>query len=231
MLCSTLNTEKLESKLNYTFTNRALLQQALTHCSVPAPHNERLEFLGDAVLSAVVAELVFEHYPTKPEGHLSRIRSQCVCEAALATFARELELSEVVILGPGEVKNGGAYKNSILADTVEALVGAIFLDTGWEGVRTVVRHWISPLLAAQTVHTLIKKDAKTELQEWLQAKHHTLPIYQMLEMNLEQSPPSFKVSCTLALLNIVTEGIGATRKEAEQNAAQLAWELACQMNP
>lgn len=204
------------------FHDPGLLQQALTHCSAGSPHNERLEFLGDALLNQIVAEALYLAWPRADEGALTRARAELVRESALAGIARELAIGEHLVLGPGEMKTGGHRRDSILADALEALVAAIHLDAGFEACKCVVLAWFAPLLAALPPPHKVGKDPKTRLQEWLQARQRGLPVYALVEETGDDHARIFKVSCTLAEPALNTMGEGSSRRAAEQQAAEAA---------
>ncbi len=212
----------LSDRIGHRFTQPGLLAQALTHRSAGAPHNERLEFLGDALVNLFVAEALYARWPKADEGALTRARAELVRESALALIARELELGSRLTLGPGEMKSGGHRRDSILADAVEALVAAIYLDTDFSTCRAAVLPWFEPAMAALPPPHKVSKDAKTRLQEWLQGRHKALPIYTLLSETGEEHLKVFRVSCTLALPEIVTEGESHSRRAAEQLAAEAA---------
>jgi ribonuclease III len=208
--------------VGYSFTRPALLTQALTHRSAGAPHNERLEFLGDALVNLIVAEALYAQWPQADEGALTRARAELVRESALAPIARTLDLGSKLILGPGEMKSGGHRRDSILADALEALVAAIYLDAGFEACRAVVLPWFEPAMAALPPPHKVGKDAKTRLQEWLQGKQKPLPVYALLAESGEEHAKTFRVSCTLLQPPLVAEGEGGSRRAAEQVAAEAA---------
>ena len=209
----------------HVFHDAALLAQALTHRSAGSPHNERLEFLGDALVNQFVAEALYLHWPKADEGALTRARAELVRESALAGLARELRLGERLVLGPGEMKTGGHRRDSILADALEALVAAIHLDAGFETCRAVVLPWFTPLIDALPPPNKVGKDAKTRLQEWLQARGKALPVYAVLEEGGEDHARIFRVGCTLAEPSLASEGEGGSRRAAEQAAAGAMLEL------
>ncbi len=213
-----------EDKLDYQFRNPGLLEQAMCHRSAGKPNNERLEFLGDAVLGFVVSELLFARFPTASEGELSRLRSRLVQRTTLAEVARELQIGQALRLGPGELKSGGSSRESILADAMEALVSAVYLDGGLAVCSQKLQEWLGSRLSALTVNEP-SKDAKTQLQEWLQAKHKALPVYTVVSINGSDHQQHFTVSCQVAGLPTVLTGTGTSRKEAEQMAAEAALEL------
>lgn len=200
------------------FRDPALATLALTHRSVGKPNNERLEFLGDALLGAFVAEMLYTAHPKASEGELSRLRAQLVNGDALAVVARELELGDGLKLGPGELKSGGFRRDSILADAFEASLAAVFLDAGLEACREVVRQLFSDRIAA--LHQS-SKDAKTRLQEWLQGKGYGLPHYELVDSHGEDHAKTFDVTC--AITEPVALGVtasGPSRRHAEQDAAE-----------
>ncbi|MGE7137051.1 ribonuclease III [Luteibacter sp. NPDC031894] len=202
----------------HSFRNPDLANLALTHRSAGKPNNERLEFLGDALLGATVAELLFEAHPKASEGELSRLRAQLVNGQALAVIARELELGDVLKLGPGELKSGGFRRDSILADAFEALVAAVYLDDGYDACRQVVRRLFTPRVAEIKRSS---KDAKTRLQEWLQGKGLALPVYELTGSYGEDHAKVFDVSCSIdEPESIRVEGRGGSRRAAEQDAAE-----------
>lgn len=210
--------------IGHRFARPELLAQALRHRSAGTPHNERLEFLGDSLVNMVVAEALYARWPQADEGALTRGRAELVRESSLATVARELGLGALLTLGPGEMKSGGNRRESILADAVEAIVAAIYLDAGFEACRAVVLGWFDGALAALPPPNKVGKDPKTRLQEWLQGKQRPLPVYALLAEEGEEHARSFRVSCTLAQPGLVTEGEGGSRRAAEQVAAEAALE-------
>jgi ribonuclease-3 len=212
----------LTDRIDHRFALPDLLAQALTHRSAGAPHNERLEFLGDALVNLLVAEALYARWPQADEGALTRARAELVRESALAPIARTLELGSRLTLGPGEMKSGGHRRDSILADALEAVVAAIYLDAGFEACRAVVLPWFEPAMAALPPPHKVGKDAKTRLQEWLQGRQKPLPIYALLSESGEEHAKTFLVSCTLAQPPVVTEGEGVSRRAAEQMAAEAA---------
>lgn len=206
----------------HRFADPALLAQALTHRSAGSPHNERLEFLGDALVGQFIAEALYARWPKADEGALTRARAELVRESSLAGIARSLKVGEALVLGPGEMKTGGHRRDSILSDAVEALVAAIYLDAGFEACRRAVLPWFEPSLAALPPPNKVGKDAKTRLQEWLQGRGKPLPQYAVLEEGGEDHARVFRASCTLAEPVLVTEGEGSSRRAAEQQAAEAA---------
>jgi len=205
----------------HVFRDEKLLAQALTHRSAGAPHNERLEFLGDALVNLIVAEALFAQWPQADEGALTRARAELVRESALAPIARTLELGAHLTLGPGEMKSGGHRRDSILADAFEALVAAIYLDAGFDACRSRVLEWFGPAMAALPPPHKVGKDAKTRLQEWLQGRQKPLPVYTLLAEEGEEHAKTFRVRCALEAPAISTEGEGNSRRAAEQVAAEL----------
>jgi len=202
----------------HSFRNPDLAVLALTHRSAGRPNNERLEFLGDALLGVTVAELLFEAHPNASEGELSRLRAQLVNGQALAVIARELELGDILKLGPGELKSGGYRRDSILADAFEALVAAVYLDDGYDACRQVVRRLFMPRVAEIKRSS---KDAKTRLQEWLQGRGLPLPVYELTDSYGEDHAKIFDVSCSMDEPEpIRVEGRGGSRRAAEQDAAE-----------
>ena len=213
----------LESAIAYQFCNQSLLEQALTHRSYGRDHYERLEFLGDSILNAVVAEALFQSFPDLPEGDLSRLRANLVCQDQLVIVAGELSISRYLRLGEGELKSGGQNRPSIMADTVEALYGAIWQDAGFETARRVILRSFSPRIAAIDLQQLPSaKDAKTRLQEWLQGRRFPLPVYDVPKASGAAHAQTFEVVCHIADHQIETRGQGPTRRAAEQQAAELA---------
>ncbi len=215
--------KRLERALGHTFSEPMLLLTALTHCSHSSPHNERLEFLGDSILNGTIARELFDRFPNLPEGDLSRLRANLVCQDTLHRLALSLELGDCLRLGDGELKSGGSQRPSILADALEALFGAIWLDAGFEAARAVIGRLYAGMLAAIVPGQPIK-DAKTRLQEVLQGRRLPLPKYSLIATEGEAHVQQFKIACSLDALNIRTEGRGASRRTAEQMAAERALE-------
>jgi ribonuclease-3 len=214
-----------EQRLGYEFADRELLAQALTHRSHGAVHNERLEFLGDAVLNCTIAQLLFLKFSRLNEGDLSRLRANLVKQQSLAEIAERLELSQFLRLGEGERKSGGFRRPSILADTLEAAVGAVFVDRGFEAAREVITRLFEPVLKSVDPKTL-GKDSKTLLQEFLQGKRLPLPQYTVVETRGAAHNQEFEVECQLPKLDVSVRGSGRSRRAAEQSAAKLALEAA-----
>ena len=211
--------DTLEQTLAYQFSNPELANLALTHRSANAEHNERLEFLGDSLLGFIVADLLFELNPAASEGELSRMRSSLVNKTALAAIARKLELGEFLRLGTGERNSGGKDRDSILADTVEALIAAIYLDGGMAPCKAFVIAINESKLVTKSGVTK-QKDAKTRLQEFLQAQGRKLPNYEVVEVAGAAHEQVFHVSCKLESLKIQAQGSGSSKRDAEQAAAE-----------
>jgi len=218
---------RLVRQLGHDFNNAALLEQALTHRSHSAFNNERLEFLGDSVLNCVVATLLYERFPKLPEGDLSRLRSYLVKEATLSGIAATLDLGDNIRLGEGELKSGGWRRPSILADAMEAIIGAVFIDAGFELAQAMVTRLYSPLLENLDPKS-IGKDPKTLLQEYLQGRKLALPEYQLIATEGEAHCQTFRVECRIPTLKIEAQGEGGSRRIAEQQAAELAYQKATQ---
>jgi ribonuclease III len=218
-----MSREGLERRIGYSFAQPDLLAQALTHRSYGSVHNERLEFLGDGVLNCVVAAELYERFGALKEGELSRLRANLVRQNTLHQLAQELLLGEQLRLGEGEVKTGGAARPSILADAFEALVGAVFLDGGFEAAREVTRRLYSALLADLDPRDP-GKDPKTLLQELLQARKLALPQYSVVATQGAAHNQQFEVECVIAELSLRTKGNGSSRRIAEQEAARRAFE-------
>lgn len=198
----------------------ALLDQALRHRSAGKPHNERLEFLGDSVLGLLVSEALYRRFPSASEGELTRARSHLVRQETLAALAREQCLGERLQLGQGEMKSGGHRRDSILADTAEAVIAAVYLEQGIEAARNLVTDWLGDRLQLRS--DAAGTDYKSRLQEWLQARRHALPEYRLLQATGSEHERRFEASCTLAQLGIMTTGTGSTVKAAEADAARRA---------
>ena len=209
---------ELERQIGHRFRDPALLAQALTHRSFGSPHNERLEFLGDGVIGCVIAEELYARFPQIAEGELSRLRASLVREAALADVARSLGLSGFLRLGEGELASGGAERPSILADALEAVYGAVFIDGGYEAVRAAVRRTFGEALEALDPRQPAKDD-KTRLQELLQARRQKLPEYRVVATAGAAHKQVFEVECTAAGLDLRATGSGSSRRRAEQQAA------------
>ncbi len=215
--------KRLERKIGHTFVDGDLLKRAITHRSAGSRHNERLEFLGDSILSLVIAEALYHRFPDVSEGDMSRMRATLVREKTLAELAREFDLGEYLILGPGELKSGGFRRESILADTVEALIGAIFLDVGIEQIRTLLLQWYASRLD-EIRPGADQKDPKTRLQELLQGKRKPLPSYAVVKVKGEAHNQEFTVQCEIEGVDVTVVGVGSSRRKAEQAAAEKALE-------
>lgn len=214
----------LERSLQYEFKDKALLSRALTHKSAHHQHNERYEFLGDAILNCVIADLLFAQFQGATEGELTRARASLVNQSSLAQIAQEMALGNYLRLGMGEQKSGGFRRDSILADALEAILGAIYLDSGFSGAYESVRHWYTTRLANLKPDEQ-EKDPKTQLQEWLQANQKPLPRYQVIAMVGEPHAQVFTVICEIAELSLLVEGQGTSRRIAEQQAARKILEI------
>ncbi|MEK1939028.1 MAG: ribonuclease III [Pseudomonas sp.] len=212
---------RLERQLGYTFQDQELMILALTHRSFAGRNNERLEFLGDAILNFVAGEALFERFPQAREGQLSRLRARLVKGETLAVLARGFDLGEYLRLGSGELKSGGFRRESILADALEALIGAIYLDAGMQAARERVLAWLSSELDGLTLVDT-NKDPKTRLQEFLQSRGCDLPRYEVVDIQGDPHCRMFVVECQITLLNDKTIGQGASRRIAEQVAAAAA---------
>jgi ribonuclease-3 len=213
----------LESRLRYEFRNAELMRQALTHRSHSATHNERLEFLGDSVLNCAVAALLFQRFGKLDEGDLSRVRANLVKQQSLYEIAQALNISDGLRLGEGELRSGGFRRPSILADTLEAILGAIFLDGGFDAAQTVIKRLYVPILDHIDPRTL-GKDSKTLLQEYLQGHKIALPTYTVVATHGAAHNQQFEVECTVPKLEVKVSGSGASRRAAEQAAAKKALE-------
>ncbi|MBB4010906.1 ribonuclease-3 [Niveibacterium umoris] len=211
----------MQAALGYRFADEALLTQALTHRSFGAMHNERLEFIGDGVLNCVVARALFERFPELDEGALSRLRAGLVKQDALHAHAIALDLGALLRLGEGELRSGGHARPSILADALEAIFGAVFLDGGFDAASQAINRLYRDSIAAIDLKTA-GKDPKTALQEWLQARRHPLPQYDMAQVRGEAHSQEFEVTCRIPALMLETKGRGTSRRAAEQQAARAA---------
>jgi ribonuclease-3 len=212
---------RLEQALGYRFTQPEMLRQALTHRSHSSPHNERLEYLGDSVLNCTVATLLFQQFPNLKEGDLSRLRANLVRQEALAEIAADLQVGDVLRLGEGELKSGGFRRPSILADTLEAIFGAIYLDAGFDVARSTIERLYRSRIDRIDPRNL-GKDAKTALQEWLQGRRLPLPHYELAETHGEAHAQEFVVHCSIPSIDLLVTGRGGSRRAAEQEAAQSA---------
>ena len=211
----------LHERLAYSFHKPDLLRQALTHRSFGSPNNERLEFVGDAVLNCVVGLSLFDRFPTLAEGDLSRVRAGLVNQESLARVARRLDLGAAIRLGDGELRSGGTDRSSILADTLEAIFGAVLLDGGFDAAHRVIMTCYADVLS-QVNPAALGKDPKTQLQEWLQARKTPVPEYVVTLTSGEAHAQLFRVECRVPSLSLVTQGEGTSRRAAEQEAAVAA---------
>lgn len=210
--------QSLADQLGWQFSDPNLLRQAVTHRSASGPNNERLEFLGDAILNFVIAAEIFERRPDLREGELSRLRAALVNKSALAEIAREIALGEQILLGSGELKTGGRRRDSILADSLEAVIGAVYLDGGYEGGKALIlRLYAAHLRALPDMQA--HKDPKTRLQEYLQARGLELPTYAVENISGRAHEQTFRVVCASAILEQTGEGVAGNRRQAEQAAA------------
>ena len=211
--------DALQQRLGHRFGQPRLLTRALTHRSGSAEHNERLEFLGDAVLNLAVSGLLYERFSGSDEGDLTRVRAHLVREESLHRLALQLGLPEVLRLSDGEQRGGGAQRPSILADALEAIIGAVYLDGGFEPAQAVVQRLLGELIGGSEVDAWTK-DAKTELQEWLQARRIAVPAYRITATRGQAHAQTFEVECAVAALGMSEKGEGKSRRAAEQEAAR-----------
>ena len=211
--------DALQQRLGHRFAQPRLLIRALTHRSYGADHNERLEFLGDAVLQTAISSLLYERFAGSDEGDLTRVRAHLVREDSLHRVALALGLPEVLRLSEGEARGGGAARPSILADALEALIGAAFLDGGFEPAQALVRRLFGEVIATTEIDSW-SKDAKTELQEWLQARKLPVPAYRITATRGQAHAQTFEVECAVAALGLAQHGEGRSRRAAEQEAAR-----------
>ncbi|BAP58634.1 ribonuclease III [Candidatus Tachikawaea gelatinosa] len=211
----------LQKKIGYTFNHQSLLLQALTHRSACSKHNERLEFLGDSILNYVITKTLYDRFPYINEGNMSRMRSSLVCGSTLAEIAREFSLSKFLRLGIGELKSGGLYRESILANAFEALIGSIFLDKNADIkiIEQLILIWYKNRLET-VVPGDTQKDPKTRLQEYLQGEYLPLPSYSVAEISGEPHDQKFTINCKISKINYPINGVGSSRRKAEQNAAE-----------
>lgn len=219
-----MNPDTVSGNIGHQFRDPGLLRRALTHRSYGADHNERLEYLGDSIVNCVIALELYERFPGLSEGELSRLRANLVNQQSLLGIAQQLRIGEYLLLGEGELKSGGAQRPSILADSVEAILGAVMLDSGFAAAQSVVRRLFAGSLAAINPN-VSGKDAKTMLQEFTQGRGITLPVYTLLGTRGHAHAQIFQVQCTIDELKIRTEGQGASRRAAEQDAAGKACAL------
>jgi ribonuclease-3 len=214
----------LEDQLGYHFKDATLLRTALTHRSAASRNNERMEFLGDAVLGYIISSELYQRFPSATEGALSRLRASLVKGDTLADIATQLQFSDFLILGSGELKSGGYRRRSILSDAFEAVIGAIYLDSDIHSVRQCILPFFKPRLDLCDPEA-VKKDAKTRLQEYLQSRSYPLPEYHVLNISGEAHKQTFEVECRLLELDISSMGKGSSRRKAEQQAAKKALEI------
>ncbi|OOZ37376.1 ribonuclease III [Solemya velesiana gill symbiont] len=210
--------ERLCREIDYQFADLRLAERALTHRSAGSENNERLEFLGDAILGFIIADELYHRFPDADEGQLSRLRAKLVKGDSLAEISRSLELGSYLSLGAGELRSGGHSRNSILADAMEALFAAIYLDKGYENAHKVILDLFQEKLSALTAESQ-QKDPKTRLQEFLQARKLELPAYSITQVVGEQHNQTFTVKCQVSSLKMESEGTGSSRRKAEQDAA------------
>lgn len=216
-----IDLRKLEQAFGLRFSDPGLLQQALTHRSRSNRNNERLEFLGDSVLGFVVAEDLYYRFPDIPEGRLSRMRSYVVRKETLARIARSMALQDLLQLGEGELKSGGFNRDSILADCLEAVIGAVYLDQGMDDARSFIQRIFEEVLGSLTLDT-IYKDSKSRLQEYLQQRGEPVPNYEIVSVSGEPHDQTFEVACLVSLAPEPFRGTGSSRRSAEQRAAKFA---------
>ena len=214
----------LAKKINYTFKDAALLERALTHRSKSSNHNERLEFLGDSILNYVISAELFRIFPGLSEGGMTRIRATMVRKESLSRYARELDIGKFLLLGSGEMRSGGYDRDSILADALEAVFGAVYVDRGIEQARKVILDLYRSSLESTDPNADLK-DAKTRLQEYLQKKAQSIPKYEILEVGGDQHQQEFVVQCVVPGLSDPIVGKGSNRRQAEQQAASRALQL------
>lgn len=210
-------------RINYQFKDVSLCELALTHRSCGKKNNERLEFLGDSIVNFVIAEDLFKRFPQAKEGQLSRLRAQMVKGKTLAEIARDMDMGDYLKLGSGELKSGGFRRDSILADSVESLIGAIYLDSDMDTVRIHILSWFKTRLASLSL-TQTMKDAKTRLQEYLQSRRLALPEYLLENVEGEAHDQTFYIKCTISELSEPTKGVASSRRQAEQESANAALE-------
>lgn len=210
--------DDLTQKLNYTFKQPQLLKMALTHRSKGGEHNERLEFLGDGVVNFIIAEILYQQFPKATEGELSRWRATLVNRDTLAGLAKDFELGDYLFLGPGEMRSGGNQRLSILSCAMEAIIGAVYLDGGFDAAREKIKEWYAALLQSLS-SAASHKDPKTVLQEYLQSRRLPLPVYTVEVIEGEAHQQVFTVSCQVGHVKEKTLGKGTSRRRAEQDAA------------
>jgi len=209
---------RLAERIGHRFQDSGLIEQALTHRSAGSPNNERLEFLGDAILGFIIADELHARFPDADEGLLSRLRARLVRKSSLAALARQVDLGSHLLLGPGELRSGGQSRDSILADALEALFAAVYLDGGYSDARVMIHGLYAPRFAELSA-TAVEKDPKTRLQEYLQARGCSLPQYTVEQVTGEQHAQQFRVTCRVDDLDRSSEGSGSSRRRAEQDSA------------
>lgn len=217
-----INIKKLQKTIEYEFKDMSLLNLALTHRSASGHHNERLEFLGDSILSFVISTELYTKFPKIDEGDMSRMRAALVRGKTLAEIALEFNVGDCLHLGPGELKSGGYRRESILADTMEAIIGAVFLDSDIDSINTVLLSWYKERL--ENIKPGQQKDPKTQLQEYLQSKHVALPEYKVISITGEAHAQKFTISCKIDGLDQKLQAVGGSRRKAEQLVAKQALE-------
>lgn len=209
----------LSKNIGYNFKNSALLSQAITHRSAKGHHNERLEFLGDSILGFVIAEALFEQFPKHDEGDLTRMRSSLVKGVTLAEIGRDFDLGDYLILGPGELKSGGHRRESILEDAIEAIIGAVYLDSDIAVCKAIILTWFASRLSAIKPGNE-QKDPKTRLQEYVQGRKIPLPVYEVIDTTGQSHNQQFTVRCSTQVIDSEVIAKGTSRRKAEQEAAQ-----------
>lgn len=214
-----MNINQLCNHLGYEFNDIGLLEKALTHRSVTTDNNERLEFLGDSIVNYLIAEVLFQQCPKAQEGELSRLRAALVKGETLAEVARELHVGEFLKLGQGEMKSGGFRRSSILADALEAIIAAIYLDSDMNTCRDLIPGWFASR-CAEAVNATVLKDPKTRLQEYLQGNKLPLPEYKVINLQGEAHAQTFTIECRIDALSQTANGVGSSRRKAEQRAAE-----------
>ena len=219
-----MHLNRLQDKLGYQFKNEQLLVQALTHRSAKGDNNERVEFLGDSILGFVIARVLFEKFPTASEGELTRMRSTLVRGVTLAEIGRYFDIGDYLVLGPGELKSGGFRRDSILEDAIEAIIGAVFLDSDLNTARELVLNWFTSRLDEINPNQS-QKDPKTRLQEYLQGRNLPLPVYEVIDITGQSHNQQFTIRCMVETVSETIISKGTSRRKAEQAAAQQALEL------
>lgn len=216
------NPKYLEKIIGYKFKDLGLLVQAITHRSYNNKNNERFEFLGDALLDLIIGEELFKKFNKATEGQLTRLRSNLVKKEALIELAKRFEITKYILLGEGELKSGGLQRESILADSIEAIIAAVYLDSDFKTCKELVLHWYESKIKEINLESFSTKDSKTILQEWLQARQYDLPEYIVVGESGSPHDKEFKVKCKIDKLNVTAEGIGKSIRKAEQQAAKIA---------